>query len=289
MAPRTSWKGFVKLSLVSVPVRAFTAHETSEEVHLNQLHKDCHQRIRYKKVCPEHGEVKQSEIVSGYEYAKDQYVVIDPQEVAKLRKEPDRSVTIDGFITSDQIDPIYYAGKSYYLLPDGPGGTKAYGLLVRGMVDAGVHGVARIVLSGREQVVVLRPVDDVLAVNVLSYAQTVRSASLFHEDLPDQKLSKSELQLTQTLIEASRIAEFDFESYADDYVEKLQKIIEAKIEGREVVEAPDREEPKILNLMDALKKSVAEARTGERKLAPSARSKATRKAAKKATRRKKSG
>src|SRR5687768_2250046 len=108
---RTSWKGFLKLSLVSVPVKAFTAHETGGEVHLNQLHKDCNNRIRYQKVCPEHGEVSADEIVSGYQYAKGHYVVVDPEEVDKLRTKADRAINIDGFVAEDVVDPVYHAGK----------------------------------------------------------------------------------------------------------------------------------------------------------------------------------
>ena len=151
MAPRTSWKGFLKLSLVSVSVKAFTAHDTSQEVRLNQLHKECNSRIKYQKVCPEHGEVNADQIVSGYEYAKSQYVVIDPDELAKLRSQSDQTVKIDGFVPVEKVDPIYYSGKNYYLTPDGSGGSKAYGLLHKGMVDAGVHAIGHVVLSRREQ------------------------------------------------------------------------------------------------------------------------------------------
>ncbi len=119
MAPRTSWKGYLKLSLVSVPVKAFTANNTAEAIRLNQLHKGCNSRVKYQKVCPEHGELAATDIVSGYEYVKDQYVVIDPQELSLLRPESDKSVQIDGFISPSAIDPIYYSGKTYYLLPDG--------------------------------------------------------------------------------------------------------------------------------------------------------------------------
>ena len=104
---RTSWKGFLKLSLISVPVKAFTANETSGEVHLNQLHKDCNSRVKYTKVCPEHGELKSEAIVSGYEHQKDQYVVVDPDELDKLRTKTDRAVSIDGFIPQDKLWGVY--------------------------------------------------------------------------------------------------------------------------------------------------------------------------------------
>ena len=272
MAPRTSWKGFLKLSLISVPVKAFTANNTEEEVHLNQLHKDCHQRVRYKKVCPEHGELKQTEIVSGYEHAKDQYVVIDPQELMRLRPESDKSVRIDGFVSADEINDRYLAGRTYYLLPDGVAGAKPYALLAKGMADKNVVAVAQIVISGKEQLVKMHVVDDVLVLSVLYVANRVKAPDEFKSELSSQTMSKEELKLTNTLIDASTLEKFDFGNYDDAYVEKLTELIQLKVEGKEIVAAPSPEEPKILNLMDALKKSVAEAQAGSgRKMAASSK------------------
>jgi len=267
MAPRTSWKGFLKLSLVSVPVKAYTANNTDEEIRLNQLHGECHGRVRYKKVCEAHGELKSEDIVSGFEYAKDQYVVIDEEELAKVRKKSDKAVSIDGFVDPSKIDPIYLAGRSYYLLPDGAAGNRPYALLVRGMADANVVAIAQVVISGREQLVMLRPQDGMLLMNVLNYPKKVRAATPYRDELPDEKPSASELALANTLIGASTLADFDLQSYRDAYVEHLNELIQLKVEGREIVQAPDPEEPKILNLMEALKKSVAE--VGARKMAPS--------------------
>ncbi len=129
-------KGFLKLSLVSVPVKAYTATTNSGgEIHLNQLHAECHSRIQYKKSCPIHGEVPQKDIVSGYEHAKDQYVVIDTDELEKLRTEDDKAITIDTFIEPDALDPVYLSGTTYYLLPDGPIGQKPYAVLHEGTVQ----------------------------------------------------------------------------------------------------------------------------------------------------------
>lgn len=291
MAPRSSWKGFLQLSLVSVPVKAFTAHETAAEIHLNQLHKGCHQRVRYRKICPEHGELKGDEIESGYEYAKDQYVVIDTDELAKLRKQSDRAVSIAGFVQADAIDPMYLAGKTYYLLPDGVAGERPYALLRDGMTQAGVVGVAQIVLAGREQLVLLRATDELLTMGVLHYAKKLKSAAPFQEEVGATKTTAAERKLTGTLIEASTIQDFDIAAFEDEYVEHLGELIQKKVAGEEIVAAPVSEEPKIINLMEALKKSVAEAQAaGARKMAPSVKAKgetAARKGAKKAGSRKK--
>jgi len=292
---RTSWKGFIKLSLISVPVKAFTANETSGEVHLNQLHKGCNSRIKYQKVCPEHGELKSEAIVSGYEYTKDQYVVVDPDELDKLRTKTDRAVSIDGFIPADAVDGLYFSGKTHYLLPDGVAGARPYALLREGMVKNEVCAIAQVVMSGREQLVLVRPHGKMLVMTALHYPQRVRKADEFEEEVDDIELKPAEVALTNTLIGASKLETFDLDSYSDQYVTKLKKVIELKVAGKEIVQAPDHEEPKILNLMDALKKSVAEAQArlagapaangdsdGEapasKKLAPSAgRKKGTRK------------
>jgi len=273
MAPRSSWKGHVQLGLVSVPVKAFTANETSETIRLNQLHKDCNQRVRYQKVCPEHGELKTAEIVSGYEYAKDGYVIIDPDEIARIRSQSDRAISIQGFVATSEVDPIFHAGRTYYLLPDGIAGNRPYALLTQGMAEEGVHAIARIVIAKREQLVLLRPLDGVLAMTVLNYAKKVKSVDEFRSQLADEDSSADERKLTKTLIEASRIREFDLGAYEDDYAENLKRLIEMKLEGEEIVRSVEAEEPKIVNLMEALKQSVAAAQAGQRKLAPSAKAK----------------
>src|SRR5688572_7414279 len=135
MAARSSWKGFLRLSLVSVPVKAYTATASSGDIRLNQLHAECNSRIQYKKTCPIHGEVTNDQIVSGYEYAKGQYVVVDPDELEKLRTEADRAIKIDVFIKPEALDPLYLSGRSYYLLPDGPVAQKPYAVIIEGMQE----------------------------------------------------------------------------------------------------------------------------------------------------------
>lgn len=270
MPPRSSWKGFIKLSLVSVPVKAYTANATAAEIHLNQLHAGCNNRIRYLKTCPEHGEVKADEIVSGYEYSKGQYVLVDTAELDKLRTESDKSVNIQGFVAPDDIDPIYYAGKTYYLVPDGAVGQKPYSLLRKVMTDQGVFALAQVVISGREQMILLRPLENLLAMTVLSYQDRVKLPASFHDEITDPEVSTAEVDLTRTLISASLLRDLDFAAYKDQYTQKLTRIIEAKVEGHEVVAVADPEEPRILNLMEALKQSVARAQGAGTRAAPTA-------------------
>lgn len=256
---RTSWKGFLKLSLISVPVKAFTANDSGGEVHLNQLHKGCNSRVKYVKTCPEHGELKSEAIVSGYEHQKDNYVVVDPDELDKLRTKTDRAVGIDGFVPVDAIDSRYFAGKTHYLLPDGVAGARPYALLRDGMRKNGVAAIAQVVMAGREQLVLLRPLGRMLVMTGLHYPQRVRGVEEFEKEVEELSFKPEEVALTDTLIGASKLADFDLGRYEDQYVTKLKKLIAMKVDGREVVQVKDQEEPKILNLMDALKKSVAEA------------------------------
>lgn len=263
MAARASWKGYIRLSLVSVPVKAFTATASGGgEIHLNQIHAECHNRIRYQKTCPIHGEVSADQIVSGYEFAKGQFVVIDPEELDKLRSESDKAVNIETFIPPDTINPIYYSGKTYYLVPDGPMGQKPYALLHKGMQDQGTFAVAKVVLHGREQIVVLRPLDKLIAMSILEYEQKINQPAGYEDEVPPTEISNEELKLVETLITASTSKKFDFSKYKDHYTENLTKLIEAKVQGKEIVAAPAVEEKQVINLMEALKQSVAKAQGG---------------------------
>jgi DNA end-binding protein Ku len=258
--PRSSWKGYLKLSLVSVPVRGYTANVATSEIRLNQLHAECHSRIRYAKTCPVHGEVPKEEIVSGYEYAKGEYVIVEPDELAKLKGDRERAVTIDAVLSQNTIDPIYFTDKTYYLTPDGAVGQKPFALIQRCMADEELQAVGRVVLFGREELVLVRPVDKLLAMTALKYESEVAHAETLREDLDETALEREELTLTKRLLEAFEKPKFSLATYKDHYVEELRMLIEAKVQGKEIVAPPEREEPHVINLMDALKKSVAAAK-----------------------------
>ena len=248
------------MSLVSIPVRAYIpATSGGGEIHLNQLHRDCHHRIRYRKTCPVHGEVPSEEIVSGYEYAQGQSVVVQPEELDRLRTESDRAIAIDVFVAPEAVDAVYHAGKTSYLLPDGPAGVNPYALLHRVMGEQGRHAVARVVLSGRERLVLIRPIGRLLAMSTLVYESQVKAAEAFEEAVTTPELSTEELQLATSLVAASCAEQFDLGRYRDLYTECLGALIEAKIEGHEIATAPAEPEREVINLIDALKRSVAEA------------------------------
>src|SRR5208283_4177335 len=235
MAAHASWKGFLKLSLVTVPVKAYTATATGNDISLHQLHAETLTRIQYKKFAPEVGEVSNEEIVKGYEYDKGQYVIIQDDEIDKLRTESDKSIRLDGFVGLDAVSSIYFGGRTYYLTPDGPVGQKPYNLLMKGMTANNVGAMAEVVIAQKEQVVFVRPLDGLLAMTVLSRKDEVKPASAFLDEVTETPLTEAETSLTDTLIKASMIKEFDFGRYHDVYKEKLTQLIQMKIEGKEVV------------------------------------------------------
>jgi DNA end-binding protein Ku len=259
MPARSTWKGFLKLSLVSVPVKAYTAKSSSAgEIRLNQLHTECHSRIQYRKTCPIHGEVSNDAIVSGYEYAKGQYVVTDTEELEKLRSEDDKAVKISQFIKPDALDSVYQTDKSYYLVPDGPVGERPFALIRQGMEEEKRYAIAQVVLHGREQVVLLRPVGRLLMMTVLDHDNEIVKPAAFEEEAPEAVGAPEEMKLVKTLIDASTPKKFDFSQYKDVYTERLTQLIEAKVAGKEIVAAPAHEERHIINLMDALRQSIAQ-------------------------------
>lgn len=256
---RSTWKGHIRLSLVTIPVKAFTASAAGKEIRLNQLHEECKSRIKYQKVCPQHGEVSHTDIVKGYEFAKDQYVIVDEDELDDLRTESDKAISIDSFVAPDQVEMLYLTGKTYYLAPDGQIGQKPYALLHEAMKDERLHCIAQVVMHGREQLVMLRPMGRLLCMEVLAYRDQVKNPVEFEEEVDETDFSKDELELTKKLIEATKSDTFDIGQYENVYHDKLKELIEAKIEGKEIVAPPDEQPEQVINLMDALKASVAQA------------------------------
>jgi DNA end-binding protein Ku len=257
MAARSVWKGFIRFSLVAVPVKAYTATNSGGgAVSLNK----CNSRIQYKKVCPTHGELQAADIVSGYEFSPGQYVVIDPDEIDKLRTQGDKAINVASFIDADKLDSLYYSGRSYYLVPDGPVGQKPYSLLQQTLKDANKFAFAQVVFSGKEQIVVLRPVNNLIVMSMLSYGAEVKPPLEFEPEAPKVDLSQEELKLAKMLTEALAVDDFDINAYKDKYAENLTKLIEAKVSGKQIVAPPSEETPQVINLMEALKKSLDDAR-----------------------------
>jgi DNA end-binding protein Ku len=245
-------------------VRAFTTSAgTASDVRFNQLHKGCNSRIQYKKTCPVHGELRPDEIVSGFEFAQGQYVLFDPAELEKLRSPRDKTINIAAFVAPDAVDPVYFAGGTYYLVPDGAVAQKPYALLHKVLEKEGRLAFARVVLHDREQIVLLRPMGRVFAMTFLSYAEAVRSPAEVEKEVPPIEVTPEELELAKSLAGAMAVERFDVGAYADKYKQNVRKLVEAKVAGKAVIAATPEESPSVvIKLMEALQKSVAEAKKG---------------------------
>lgn len=254
---RASWKGNLSFGLVSFPVQAINALNRAEsDIHFHQLHETCHRRIQYKKFCPVHGEVDQSEIVSGYELRKGKYVEITDEELDELRSESERALKIDTFVDPETIDPLYFDGRMYFLAPDGESASAPYSVLHHAMEHENRNGIGTVVFSGKEQLALVRPYEGILHMAMLNFDEELRQpkdivASALPR--PDSRQSK----LAQTLIRNWTTDDFEFNRYDDEYREKIKDLIQAKSRGKGMVASEEEEEmPQVINLMDALKKSL---------------------------------
>ena len=264
MPTRSTWKGFLKISLVSVPVEAFSAISPNEgEFHFNQLHETCHSRIKYVKTCPIHGPVNQDEIVSGYEYEKGHFVVIDKSELSSLRSEEEKTAEIRAITSADWLNPIYLTDRSYFLLPDGKIGRKPYAVIERCLREQKRIAIAHRVVNGKDEMVQIRPFDGLMVMTVLNDAIQIRSAKGLLDEVAGIDVSTSELKLTRTLFDVFYRDDVAMDEFKDQYDQRVAELVDAKIKGRKVIDVAKEEPPQVINLMDALKKSL-ETRKGRK-------------------------
>ena len=254
MAARPTWKGYLKISLVNIPIKVFPATDTGATLSFNQLHAECQTRIQQKRWCPRcEREVPNTDIVKGFEFEKGRYVVVGDEDVEKVRVESTRVINLERFTDGNAIDPIYLE-RPYYLAPDGAVAREAFAVIREGM--KGKAGIGKVALYGREYLVKVEPRERGLIMYTLRHANEIRSMKAIDElaDVPEA-VKPDEVKLARQVIGTFE-GELDFEAYRDEYQEGLREIIDAKISGREIV-APDIEAPpKVVNLMDALRKSL---------------------------------
>ena len=254
MPPRPTWKGFLKVSLVNIPVKVFPATESSATISFNQLHAECQTRIQQKKWCPHcEREVPNSELVKGYEFEKGRYVVVSEEDIQKVRVESTRVINLVQFANDTEIDPIY-VDRAYYLAPDGPMAAEAFAVMREGM--AGKAGIGKMALYGREYLVAVRPQKKGIVMYTLHHDAEIRSIDQIEElNSVPSKVKPEEMKLARQVI-ATFDAELNLKDYKDEYKEGLRKIIDAKIAGEEIV-APEVSEPaRVVDLMEALKRSL---------------------------------
>ncbi|HMK34965.1 MAG TPA: Ku protein [Desulfomonilaceae bacterium] len=254
---RALWSGSISFGLVNIPVKLYSAIHDND-IHFHQIQEKTKCRVHHKLYCPGHGEVSSDEIVKGYEIAPNEYVIIKKEELDALAPEETRGIEITDFVDLGSIDPMYY-DKPYYVLPD-TSATKAYQLLVTAMITSGKVGIAKFVMRNKEYLAALRPVGEVICLELMRFASEVVSADKLEAFPTKVEVGDRELNMARQLIE-SLAGSFQPDTYHDEYTERLQALIERKAQGKEIVVEPSAGESKgqVIDLMAALEKSLARA------------------------------
>ncbi|TPM23227.1 Ku protein [Mesorhizobium sp. B2-3-6] len=259
MAPRASWKGYLKLSLVSCPVRLYPATSASERISFNQLHKKTHNRINMKPVDPELGLVERSDLVKGYEYEDKQYIIIEDSDLDAVRIESNHTMNIEAFVDEDEVDVIYQDAP-YYMAPDGAMAEETFAVLREAMRKSGKLAIARLVLSSRERVVTIGARENGMFVCTLRNPNEVRGTAEYFGNIPAGNPDPEMLQLAEALIKQKETT-FDPKNYEDRYEIALMAMIREKLKGHKPIIAAAPERGNVINLMDALKASLSQSQS----------------------------
>jgi DNA end-binding protein Ku len=254
MAARATWKGYLKISLVNIPIKVFPATESSGSISFNQLHAECQTRIQQKKWCPHcEREVPNAEIVKGFEFEKGRYVIMSDDDLEKVRPESTRVIDLVQFADAASLDPMY-VDRTYYLAPDGRVAADAFAVMRDGM--QGKIGIGKLALYGREYLVAVRPFERGIVMHTLHHAAEMRGIDSVEElgSVPTT-VKPEEIKLARQVIQTFE-QPLNLATYKDEYREGLQRIIDAKVAGQEVVATTSEAPPKVVNLMEALKKSL---------------------------------
>jgi DNA end-binding protein Ku len=269
--PRAIWSGSISFGMVTIPVKMYSATQ-SKDIRFHLLHATDGARLQQKRWCPtDDAEVPWSETVRGYEYSKGQYVVLTDEDFERLPLPSKHTIELSAFVEEQEIDPVFYE-RSYYLEP-GERAEKPYALLLKALAEKKLSAVATITIRQKEQLCVLRPNEGALMLETLYYPDEIQMER--GADLTHVKVSDRELEMAFTLIDILR-RPFDPSEYHDHYREALAELIEAKLEGKQVVKAPAAREARVFDLADALKRSVEAAKKAKPKPPARARSRAAR-------------
>ena len=252
--PRAFASGQIAFGLVSIPVKLFSAAESSERISFNMIHGECGSRIQQQLFCPkDQRTIDRSETVKGYEFSKGQYVLFNEEELKALEEKSTQQIDIAEFLPSDQIDPIYFS-KANYLAPD-RGGDRAYTLLARALQETGRWALAKYAARGKQYLVVIRPVGKGLVMHQLYYPNEIRSMEEL--DLGEAVIKDNELKMAIQLAEMGANDEFQPENYRDEVADRIRALIQKKIEGEEITNAAvDEPRAEVIDLMEALRKSL---------------------------------
>ena len=250
------WSGYLTFGLISMPVRLFSGARSSG-ISFNQLHRTDHHRVKQQLICPVDNQVlERSDIVKGYEYRKDEYVIVKPEEIKKIEPKTAKTMEILEFVKSSDVDPVYFE-SSYYMVPE-EAGRRPYALLTKALEESEYVAIAKLTMHNREYTVFLRPHKGGMMLHTMYYAEEVREVESF--GAPDVEIKEAEIKVAHQLIEALA-GDWDPEKYHDTFQENLKKLIETKLEGGEVqaVEQPKKLAP-VVDLMAALKQSLENAK-----------------------------
>jgi DNA end-binding protein Ku len=255
---RTIWNGSINFGLVNIPIGLAVAQQRKDTA-FRTLHRECGTPIKQKRYCPVHErDVEADELVKGWEFAKGQFVLVEESDLEAVALQRSQSVDIVRFVPVDQVDPIYF-DRAYYLAPAGPEAQRRpYVLLLRAMQDAGMAAVGKFVLWGKENLCLIRPLGESLVLETLYFAEDIRPRAEIDEAVEETDVKDPELAMARQLVE-SLVGDFDPEEYKNEYRSELRAMLEAKLAGREIARPEPAPEAPVIDLMDALKQSVAQA------------------------------
>ena len=284
MAARPSWRGQIRLALVSIPVEIYPATKAGKSISFHQVHEPSGQRVRYEKVVPGIGPVDRDEILKGYEVSKGEYVLLDPEEIEKVKLESRKTLELTQFVKLTDIDPIYY-DKPYYVTPADDLAEEAFVVVRDALKKTGRVGIGQLAMRGQEYVVSLKPCGRGMVLETLRYADEVNKASSYFRDIGDTKPDADLLEMAETLIE-KKSSEFDAKEFENRYIDALKKLIaeKQKKKGKRVIQDDEPDRPvkgsNVIDLMAALKKSLGDDKP---KAKPAARKPAAKPAARRST------
>src|ERR1700675_161806 len=250
---RPYWTGYLKLSLVTIGVRLYTATSERERIRFNQIHGPSGERVRQQLVVPGLGPVERDDIVKGFEYEKGRYVTVDPDDLKRLRLETTDTIDIVEFV--DAVEPIYFDAP-YYLVPDGSVAEEGYRVIREALRETGKIAVGQVVINGQERIIAIRPLGTGLLGNALRYQDEIRKPEDFFGSIAADSVDEDQLAIMEQ-IPARKTREFDPSRFVDHYQTALRELIADKLDGKLPAKAPERGPAQVINLMDALKRSLA--------------------------------
>jgi len=256
---RTIWNGSINFGLVNIPIGLAVAQQR-KDISFRTLHRECGTPIKQKRFCPHHErDVEADELVKGWEFAKGQYVVVDDSDLEAVALQRSQSVDILRFVSLDEVDPIYF-DRTYYLAPaDAPAQRRPYVLLLRAMQEGNVAAIGRFVLWGKENLCLIRPLGESLALETLFFAEDIRSRAEIDEAVDETEVKEPELAMARQLVE-SLVGEFDPGQFENQYRRELRAMLDAKLAGEEIAQPEPVAPAPVIDIMEALKESVAQAR-----------------------------